>query len=57
MQYYDYTPSILPGKTHIVSLCHKKQNLQVKGAILVRVYRSLLLLLKIMASVVKNVRK
>ena len=49
--------SILPGKTHIVSLCHKKQNLQVKGAILVRVYRSLLLLLKIMASVVKNVRK
>ena len=57
MQYYDYTPSILPGKTHIVSLCLKKQNLQVKGVILVRVYRSLLLLLVIIASVVENVGK
>lgn len=46
MHCYDYTPSTLRGKTHIVSLCLKKQNLQVKGAILVRVYRSLLLLLK-----------
>ena len=57
MQCYDYTPNILRGKTHIVPLGLKKQNLQVKGAILVSVYRSLLLLLKIMASVVKNVRE